>query len=83
MEKDADTLKPVMARYLEQLMSVLETYHDDIEELKKVSVQLSKDYAIIQETYTRVNEETAQLTSLKASKDMAANALTVGIRERK
>jgi hypothetical protein len=83
MEKDADTLQPIMARYLEQLTEVLALNNDNLDEMTKIVSILISDYTILSNTCTRVNEQKTYLTNMMAKKTDIANALAVAIRERK
>jgi hypothetical protein len=57
MVHDADTLKPIMASYLEQLSRILEQNTDDINELARVYTKINADRLNLIALETKISEQ--------------------------
>ena len=83
IEKDAITIKPLMAKYLEHLTDVLTENVDDVDELRRVYTVVQADRTIMQALETKINEQLQYLTNLNAKKGEIADAISTAIRTRK
>ena len=83
MEKDAATLKPVMAAYLESLTGAIETNGDDLDELRLIHQKLQQDRSVLTNVEAKLMEQINFSQSLKTKNGEIMDALAVAIRLRK
>lgn len=83
MEKDAATLKPVMASYLETLTGAIETNGDDLDELRLIHQKLQMDRAVLMAIEGKLAEQINFTQSLSTKNGEIMTALAEAIRIRK
>lgn len=83
MEKDADSLKPLVANYLDLLTDVMKDNADDLDELRRIYARVQKDRVVLSNIESKINEEISYLSSLNGKRAEIFDALAVATRERK
>lgn len=82
-EKDAITIKPFMAKYLEHLTAALAENVEDVDELRKIQAVVEADRGCLATVREKINEQIQYLANLNAKKGEIADVISTAIRTRK